>query len=848
MVSNPSNEVKRLKHLLTDAQGVSLIVLDRDLHISFATAHAVALCKLQPTASALPSSLRKALKEALESNRQTFIWHSEHADYTQIFDVHLSHTRDAHGHVSGHHLQLLDAAPRIEHETHLRRNNEILNVLVSIDLQLQSAASWKATLPETIAQIGAVSGYSRIQVFQKHLDGHRSARLNCLHQWDATDVASHATPPQEPLPVHTRWLQRLRKNQPVFGTRTVFPSAEQQILESRQTEAVALVPVFCGGEWWGMISFEDCNIDRRIDHTHIEPLLSVGRSLGIAVQRQTVAERLEQARIAFDSTVEGIMICDEKKHITAVNKGFSEITGYGEDEAIGRTPELLSSGKNSREFYAAMWQAITKDGYWRGELWNRRKNGEIYPQWLTVTSAKNHEGLLTHYVAVFADISEAKISEQRAQYLVNHDPLTGLPNRRLLNELLDQAIKNAERNQHNIGLLFIDLDRFKSVNDTLGHHAGDILLSYVTQRLSDTIRECDTVARLSGDEFIVMMDSLKHSEDAAIVARKVISALQQSFMLDDKEVFIGASVGISIYPQDGLAANDLIKAADIAMYQAKHDGRNDYRFYTSNLGETAQERLTLDTMLRHALNRNELVVHYQPQISLATGNIIGAEALIRWQHPELGMIPPGKFIPLAEETGLIIPIGEWVLRQAAYDLIRLEETGLPLEWISVNVSAMQIHRSNFADTVYGVLVESGCDPEKLELEITESAIMNSVEYVIEVSRKLKGMGVRLALDDFGTGYSSLSYLKRFPLDKLKIDQSFVRDLPHDADDAVISGAIIGLGHNLGLKVIAEGVEKAEQEQFLREKGCEEAQGFLYSRPVPFTTLLELIASRQVSNL
>ena len=253
-------------------------------------------------------------------------------------------------------------------------------------------------------------------------------------------------------------------------------------------------------------------------------------------------------------------------------------------------------------------------------------------------------------------------------------------------------------------------------------------------------------------------------------------------------------------------------------------------------------------MLRHALNRNELVVHYQPQISLATGNIIGAEALIRWQHPELGMIPPGKFIPLAEETGLIIPIGEWVLRQAAYDLIRLEETGLPLEWISVNVSAMQIHRSNFADTVYGVLVESGCDPEKLELEITESAIMNSVEYVIEVSRKLKGMGVRLALDDFGTGYSSLSYLKRFPLDKLKIDQSFVRDLPHDADDAVISGAIIGLGHNLGLKVIAEGVEKAEQEQFLREKGCEEAQGFLYSRPVPFTTLLELIASRQVSNL
>ncbi|CAG1769352.1 partial putative signaling protein, partial [uncultured bacterium] len=358
------------------------------------------------------------------------------------------------------------------------------------------------------------------------------------------------------------------------------------------------------------------------------------------------------------------------------------------------------------------------------------------------------------------------------------------------------------------------------------------------------VRECDTIARLSGDEFIIMMDSLKQSDDAAIVARKVISALQQSFIIDGKEVFIGASIGISIYPEDGETANDLIKAADIAMYQAKHEGRNDFRFYTPSLGETVHERLTMDTMLRHALERQELVVHYQPQISLATGKIIGAEALLRWQHPEQGMISPGKFIPLAEETGLIIPIGEWVLRQAAHDLMMLEVSGYPLEWISVNVSAVQIHRSQFGDTVYGVLVETGCDPARLELEITESAIMNNVEYVIDICRKLKGMGVRLALDDFGTGYSSLSYLKRFPLDKLKIDQSFVRDLPQDVDDSVISGAIIGLGHNLGLKVIAEGVEKRDQEVFLRERGCEEAQGYLYGRPVPIKTLLELLAISQ----
>ena len=322
-----------------------------------------------------------------------------------------------------------------------------------------------------------------------------------------------------------------------------------------------------------------------------------------------------------------------------------------------------------------------------------------------------------------------------------------------MNELLDRSLRHSDRKSQRIGLLFVDLDRFKSVNDTMGHHAGDQLLTSVTQRLTSSVRECDTIARLSGDEFIIMMDSLKQSEDAAIVARKVIAALQQSFIIDGKEVFIGASIGISIYPEDGDTANDLIKAADIAMYQAKHEGRNDYRFYTPSLGETVHERLTLDTMLRHALERQELVVYYQPQISLVSGKIIGAEALLRWQHPEQGVISPGKFIPLAEETGLIIPIGEWVLRQAAHDLMALGEHGYPLEWVSVNVSAVQIHRSRSPTRCTACWSETGCDRPGWNSEITESAIMNNVEYVIDVCRKLKGMGVRLALDDFGTGYS-----------------------------------------------------------------------------------------------
>jgi diguanylate cyclase (GGDEF)-like protein len=443
---------------------------------------------------------------------------------------------------------------------------------------------------------------------------------------------------------------------------------------------------------------------------------------------------------------------------------------------------------------------------------------------------------------VFSDISEIKHSQQRLYELVNHDPLTGLPNRRLLNELLEHAIRRAERESTKIALLFVDLDRFKNINDTLGHQVGDKLLKKAAQRLSDSVRDSDTIARLGGDEFVVMLEFTSDLEDPATVAKKIISSIQDEFIIDGYELFIGASIGISVFPEDGRNADDLIKAADIAMYQVKNEGKNDYRFYASQLSDHARERLTLDTLLRRALERQQLEVYYQPQVSLATGKIIAAEALLRWHHPEMGVVSPGKFIPLAEETGLIVQIGEWVLREAANHAICLVELGLPLNWIAVNVSGVQIHRSNFADTVYGVLVETGCDPSMLELEITESAIMRNVEYVIDVCQQLKAMGVRLALDDFGTGYSSLSYLKKFPLDKLKIDQSFVHDLPDDAEDAAISSAIIALGQNLGLSITAEGVEKVEQRDFLLARGCSEAQGYLYGQPISFEELITLLKS------
>jgi len=844
MVSRTS--VHTLQRLLDGAKGIGFIAVDDALRVTCASSQAGYLLGVENIA-ALPEPLLECIRHALETEALRCVWPVSIDGKIHALELHLSHIADAHGLIEGHVVMLMDATAKIAEEDELRRRNAILGALINFDWRMHSSETWQHALEGSIDQIGIAAGFGRIQVFRNLLNGDHTSRQLCLHQWDAEYV-----PPRQPdqgveFFGCTRWFKRLQAGTPVFGNHRDFPTSEQVHLKARQSEAMALVPVFADHLWWGGISFERFTEGDQITEEEVGTLIEVGRSLGMAIQRQLASESLLHAKIAFDSAAEGIMICDDKTRITAVNKAFTAITGYDEDEAIGRTPKILQSGKNLPELYAAMWRSIEETGSWRGELWNQRKNGEIYPQWLTITSSRNKEGQITHYVGVFADISESRQSQERLNKLVNHDPLTGLPNRRLLNELLERGLKLCERENRQIALLFIDLDRFKTINDTLGHHAGDLVLTSVTRRLTESVRDCDTLARLSGDEFIVMMDNLRHPDDAAIVARKIIDALQSSFIISGKEIFIGASIGISLYPQDGLNPNDLIKASDIAMYQAKNEGRNDFRFYTSQLGETAHERLNLDTMLRHALERDELIVHYQPQISLDTGRIIGAEALVRWQHPELGLMSPGKFIPLAEETGLIIPIGEWVLRQATTDLLRLETAGYPLQWISVNVSAAQLHRSNFTDTVYGVLVETGCNPEQLELEITESAIMNSVEYVIEVCRKLKDMGVKLALDDFGTGYSSLSYLKRFPLDKLKLDQSFVRELPHNIEDNAISGAIIGLGHNLGLTVIAEGVEKSEQETFLRSKGCQEAQGFLYSRPVPYTVLLELLASEKAAS-
>jgi len=569
----------------------------------------------------------------------------------------------------------------------------------------------------------------------------------------------------------------------------------------------------------------------------------IGTTLDVTEQVHAES-RLRQAASVFSSTEEGVVITDPAGVIIDVNPAFTEITGYSRAEAIGRNPRILRSDRQDAAFYAALWGSLNTAGRWQGEIWNRRKSGEIYPEWLTINAVRDSSGRLINYVAVFSDISGIKQSQAQLAHLAHHDPLTSLPNRLLFADRLGHALSRAERDGSQLAVLFIDLDRFKHINDSLGHLAGDGLLQEVARRLTAAVRREDTVARMGGDEFTLLLEDLRRPGDAAVLARKLLEALADPYSIAGKELYVTASVGISLYPRDGARADELVRNADAAMYQAKDDGRNGYHFYTPALTATALQRVHLEADLRRALSRGELTVHYQPQIDLGTGRLIGAEALVRWQHPEQGLVPPDRFIHLAEDTGLIIELGELVLRAACRQAVDWLAAGVPIERIAVNVSAQQVQRSDFVGTVRKALADTGLPPRHLELEVTESFIMGQAEAGIRILHELRGMGVRLAVDDFGTGYSSLGYLKRLPIDMLKIDRSFVTDLQGGGEDLAIAKAVIALGRTLGLKVIAEGVEHDLQAGLLRAEGCHYGQGFLFGRPVEGTDFARRWAPRQ----
>ncbi len=551
-------------------------------------------------------------------------------------------------------------------------------------------------------------------------------------------------------------------------------------------------------------------------------------------------EKLRQAAAVFENTVEGVVITDAESRIIAINRAFSDITGYSEEEILGLSPNIMQSGRHDAEFYKGMWDELHSRGSWRGEIWNKRKSGSIYPQWLTISVVLDEQHRISHYVGVFSDITTVKRSEEELNRLAYHDALTSLPNRLLLLDRINHAIRRSSRSGSRFALLFIDLDRFKNINDTLGHQTGDELLMAVAERIQKRLRAEDTLSRLGGDEFILLMEDISSEQQAANLARELLLLLSQPYHIAGHDIFLSASIGISLHPEDGGDAETLIKHADTAMYRAKEGGRNSYQFYTREQSVAAFQRFSLEAALHRALARNEFELHYQPQMSLACGRVTAMEALLRWRHPDLGLIPPDQFIPLAEETGLILPIGEWVLETACREILRCMKLCGEQLTVAVNLSPLELQRGDPVNRVKRVLAETGLLPKFLELEITESSAMRRGEESIAMLHELDRLGVRLAIDDFGSGYSNLGYLKKLPVSTLKIDRVFVRDLPDDIEDAAITRAIIALGHSLNLNVLAEGVETPEQKAFLMSQGCDMQQGYLLAKPMPFEEAARLV--------
>ena len=540
--------------------------------------------------------------------------------------------------------------------------------------------------------------------------------------------------------------------------------------------------------------------------------------------------------------MEGIVITDARSCIEAVNPAFCQITGYREEEIIGRPISILKSGQYGSDFYRSMYQAIEDQGYWRGEIWNRKKTGEIFPEWLTITAVRDGNNRVSHYVGVFSDMSKIKESEQQLEHLSYYDSITNLPNRALLLSRLESALEKARTSQRKVGLIAIDLDHFKHINDSLGHPAGDRLLQEFAHRLRRRLRDSDTVARLGGDDFMVVLEDVVSQEQVQSVSAIIKGLLEQPFDAGvGQELYISVSMGITLFPDHGSSVTQLLSNADVAVFKAKQEGRNRHQFYTNDMTQAASDRLELGNQLRKALQReDELQLYYQPQVCLHTGQLIGAEALMRWHHPTEGIIPPGRFLPVAEDNGLMPELDAWALRSACSTLARWQSAGNQPISVAVNITQPTFVAGGLVELLQRLLNEFSIDASWLELEITEGALLEPTPQVLDTIAGLKSLGISLAIDDFGTGYSSLAYLHRYQVDKLKIDRSFVNSIEEDDEGRVITTTIISLAKGLGLKVLAEGVETESQLVFLRDNQCESYQGFYFSRPVPVVQMEELM--------
>ena len=569
------------------------------------------------------------------------------------------------------------------------------------------------------------------------------------------------------------------------------------------------------------------------------PLKIIGTSQDVTAE-QEMSSQMQLLASAVQYSGEAILITDVNNRIVTVNPAFTQLTGYEAAEAIGRNPGFLSAGRTTPEEYAQLWSSLNERGFWQGEIWDRRKDGAVYPKWMSISVIRNEEGSVRYYVAHFTDVSSERAAEERLHHIAHHDVLTGLFNRYSLKGHLDQALAAARRDGSRVALLFIDLDRFKVINDTLGHHVGDELLIEVGRRLQETVRDSDVVARLGGDEFVIMLTGIEHSSSVAVVAEKLVFNIGCSYLIGGFDLYTSPSIGVAIYPTDGQDGETLMKNADAAMYHAKMAGRNNFQFFDQKMNDAAVDRLKIEHSLRQALANDEFCLHYQPVVELPSGRVCGVEALVRWQHPERGLLPPTRFIGVAEETGLIQPLGEWVLWAACRQLAEFRAAGLTDLRMAINISAVQMRNGNLPLLVRGILEAYDLPAERVMFEITESAAMEQPTETVRILDLLHDMGVSIAIDDFGTGYSSLSYLHMFPIDHLKLDRSFVEEIGQDTDGSVICDATIGLAHSLGQKVVAEGIETAEQLDYLKHIGCDMGQGYLFSRPIPAEQVIDFV--------
>ncbi len=623
------------------------------------------------------------------------------------------------------------------------------------------------------------------------------------------------------------------RNEPVFVSNTLTDprwADLRHVAQAYQLMACWSMPIRAtGGRVVG--SFALSSFENRSPSPFHIKLLEIGASIiGIVLERGEQISRQRLYSHIFNHTGESVLITDNKLQVISINPVFTSMFGYQEADVIGKQPDFLRSGVHDDDYFRKMWTDLNATGYWQNEIWNRSQNGEVRPSLLGISVVRDSDNQITHYIGIYTDLTRYKQAQAKAEFLTYHDALTRLPNRTLVRDRAELAVASARENRSGLAIMVIDVDHFKNINDSLGHQRGDLVLQAVAQRLQSSLLDSETLSRHTGDEFLALLPNLSDREHINQTLLNIQASMSRSFNAEEQKLSITVSVGISVFPDDGEDFDSLLKAADLAMHRAKSSGRNNWRYFTEQMNIEAQDRIHIGNELHRALTDHQLHLHYQPQIDLSTGKLMGAEALLRWQHPELGNIPPGHFIPIAEEYGLIVQIGEWVIQEACRQAMTWQMSGQPEFRISVNLSAAQFYRGDLVATVRQALADSRLPSHCLELELTESIMMNNTEQMIHTVSQLKQLGVQLSIDDFGTGYSSLAYLKRFQVDKLKIDQSFIRDMLHEKNDAAIVRAIIQMAHSMNLKTIAEGVEESAQMNVLRAESCDEIQGYHIARP------------------